>query len=240
LAQILIDLNYSNSRVRRSIQLNRMFRIRKCRLRLENLTRWSSAYLLLESVKRAFDGGLFDEFEPEEIPVTLETIEIYLQVLKPAYLFSIHFQGMNANISETIPSVLKLIQAYKKMKLTGEPKKLAKLIIKSIKHKFEYELNSHVYMAAAILKVNQLNTWIGRPFSKGYFTKGIESLKKCATRFLFINNEIEKQNQQNEQNSSQPVQNNKQPYSPALISPNTGFEEFVKSFFTEIMKHKLF
>ena len=53
---------------------------------------------------------------------------------------------MNANISETIPSVLKLIQAYKKMKLIGEPKKLAKLKIKSIKHKFEYELNSHVYI----------------------------------------------------------------------------------------------
>jgi len=51
-----------------------MFRNKKCRLRLENLTRWSSAYLLLESVKRALDGGLFDEFEPEEIPVTLETI----------------------------------------------------------------------------------------------------------------------------------------------------------------------
>jgi hypothetical protein len=101
------------------------------------------------------------------------------------------------------------------MKLTGEPKKLAKLIIKFIKHKFEYELNSHVYMAAAILKVNQLNTWIGRPFSKGYFLKGIESLKKCATRFLFINNTIEKQNQQNEQNSSQPAQNNEQPNSPA-------------------------
>ncbi len=31
------------------------------------LIRWSSAYLLLESVKRAFDGGLFDEFKPEEI-----------------------------------------------------------------------------------------------------------------------------------------------------------------------------
>jgi hypothetical protein len=70
-----------------------------------------------------------------------------------------------------------------------------------------------------------------RPFSKGYFSKGIESLKKCATRFLFINNEIEKQNQKNEQNLSQPVQNNEQPNSPALISPNTGFEEFVKIFF---------
>ena len=63
---------------------------------------------------------------------------------------------MNANIYETIPSVLKLIQANKTfIKLKGEPKKLAKLI-KAIKHKFEYELNSHIYMAAAILKFDQL------------------------------------------------------------------------------------
>jgi len=151
LAQILIDLNYSNSR---TIQLNRMFRITKCRLRLENLTRWSTAYLILESVKRAFDAGLFDEFETEEIRSSY--FEIYLQVSKACLLIFDHFQGINANIYETIPSVLKLIQAYKTMKLKGEPKKLAKLIIKAIKHKFEYELDSHVYMAAAILKFNQL------------------------------------------------------------------------------------
>jgi hypothetical protein len=68
-----------------------MFRIKKCRLRLENLTRWSSAYLILESVKRAFDAGLFDEFETEETedPVTLKFI---FKFLKHAYLFSIIFK----------------------------------------------------------------------------------------------------------------------------------------------------
>jgi hypothetical protein len=50
---------------------------------------------------------------------------------------------------------------------------------------------------------------------------------KCATRFLFISNE------QNEQNSGQQVQNNEQPNSPALISINTGFDEFVSQFFNE-------
>lgn len=46
-------LNQSNAHIRRSIQINRMFRLEKCRLRLENLTRWSSAYLMLETVKKA-------------------------------------------------------------------------------------------------------------------------------------------------------------------------------------------
>ncbi len=128
LAQILIDLNYSNSRARRSIQLNRMFRIKKFRLRLENLTRWSSAYLLLESVKRAFDAGLFDEFETERNSIQL--LWNLSSSSKACLLIFNHFQGINANIYKIIPSVLKLIQDNnnKTMKLKGEPKKLAKLI----------------------------------------------------------------------------------------------------------------
>lgn len=45
----LKKLNKSNSHVRRSIELNSIFKNNKCRLRLENNTRWSLAYLLLES-----------------------------------------------------------------------------------------------------------------------------------------------------------------------------------------------
>ena len=72
-----------------------MFRIAKSRLILENLTRWSSAFLLLESVKKAYENNLFDGMDAEQIRlVPLETIDIYLQILKPAYLFSIQFQRL--------------------------------------------------------------------------------------------------------------------------------------------------
>lgn len=64
LCQILRELNQSNSHVRKSIELTRVFSDKKCRLRLENLTRWSSAYLMLESVQKAYKKGflfiLFD------------------------------------------------------------------------------------------------------------------------------------------------------------------------------------
>lgn len=53
LCNILKELNKSNSTIRKTIELNRVFE--KSRLRLENLTRWSSAYLMLESVKNAYD-----------------------------------------------------------------------------------------------------------------------------------------------------------------------------------------
>ena len=58
LTGILKSLNQSNAHIRKSIELSRTFSEKKCRLRLENLTRWSSAYLMLESVKRAYDRGI--------------------------------------------------------------------------------------------------------------------------------------------------------------------------------------
>ena len=92
-------LNNANSSIRRSIALSRTFREKKCRLRLENKTRWSSAYLMLESVKRAYDRGAFSDVE---CPLSLETIELYLQILKPSYLLNIFFQSNHSSISDTI------------------------------------------------------------------------------------------------------------------------------------------
>ena len=84
--------------------MSRVFRKKKCRLRLENLTRWSSSYLLLESVKRAYDKNAFSEDDPEKkCPVELDEIEVYLQILKPAYIFSISMQKNNSTIADLIP-----------------------------------------------------------------------------------------------------------------------------------------
>ncbi len=57
----LKKLNLINTHIRKSIQLNKTFNKSKARLRLENVTRWSSAFLMLESVKKAYDKELFDE-----------------------------------------------------------------------------------------------------------------------------------------------------------------------------------
>ena len=56
LSDIIVDLNQANSRIRRSVCLRKLFRDRKSILRLENNTRWSSIFLMLESVKKAYDG----------------------------------------------------------------------------------------------------------------------------------------------------------------------------------------
>ncbi|RMZ93395.1 hypothetical protein BpHYR1_048736, partial [Brachionus plicatilis] len=55
LSNLLKDISVSNANFRRSIRISHTFREKKCRLRLQNLTRWYSAYLMIERVKRAYD-----------------------------------------------------------------------------------------------------------------------------------------------------------------------------------------
>lgn len=96
-------LNSCNVSIRRCIALSTTFREKKCRLRIENETRWYSAYLILESVKSAYDRGGFDDTKPElTCPVTLSTVELYLKILKPAYLFSVSLQDNRSSIAHTI------------------------------------------------------------------------------------------------------------------------------------------
>jgi hypothetical protein len=80
ICQIILRITRQNSHIRNCINLNRNFRINKTRLRLDNVTRWSSAYLVLKSVKKAFDKNLFDQDDPElRCPVT-KTVETYIKI----------------------------------------------------------------------------------------------------------------------------------------------------------------
>ena len=61
---------------------------------------------MLESIKRAYDRGAFNDNFPCDID--LKTTEIYLQILKQAYKLSIKFQKNSSNIADIIPNLLKL------------------------------------------------------------------------------------------------------------------------------------
>ncbi|CAF0713084.1 unnamed protein product [Brachionus calyciflorus] len=153
ICNIIRRINNSNSHIRRSINLNRSFRIKKCRLRLENLTRWGSAYMMLDSVKKAYSENLFDENNPD--------LNYSLEVLKPAYILNISFQNNHSSISDT---------------LIG-PKRLANILIRTISNKFAFELNSQIFQAAAVVKVSGIKIWVGQSWCENLFTKGIEALK---------------------------------------------------------------
>ncbi len=107
LTEIARKLNKSNARIKKIIKLSRVFRQKKCRLRLESKTRWSPFYLLLLSVKKAFDKGAFDQSDSGKCcPVSLSTIETYLQILKPLYLLNVSFQSDHSTIADVIPGTI--------------------------------------------------------------------------------------------------------------------------------------
>ena len=104
LTKIIQTLNRSNKHFKRVCKLSKIFRKKKCRLRLQGKKRWSLVYLILESTKRAFDRGAFIQDDPErKCPIPYEKIEMYLQILKPLYLLNISFQSNHSTIGDVIP-----------------------------------------------------------------------------------------------------------------------------------------
>jgi hypothetical protein len=127
-------------------------------------------------------------------PYSLETVEKYIQVLLPAYRFSLYMQQTGSPIGDVIPALLIMIQELEKLKINGDSvrgafKSLRDLLIKSFKKKFNYELNSQVYLVASVFSVSKLHLWYNRSFSKTYSLKGIESIVEVVSRFLPINKE---------------------------------------------------
>ena len=124
-----------------------------------NLTRWSSTYLVLESVKRAYDRGAFNEIKGL-CPVPLETVEIYLQIMKPAYDLSINLQYNDSTICDTLPSIYDLICTYETMIVGSEEKEFLELLVENIKLHFSYEMNSLIYKVKFCLKINHFLNYI--------------------------------------------------------------------------------
>ena len=145
---LLRKINKSNAHVRRSIQLTKTFKAKSCRLRLCNEIRWSNQYLVLESVKKAYDRGAFDNSIPEQTcPVTLAVVENYLKILKPAYMLNINLQYNSSTIMDTIPGVLKLIHDWENISRNSSeiPKNFCNHLIHFTRIKVDYELNSNLY-----------------------------------------------------------------------------------------------
>ncbi|CAF0799022.1 unnamed protein product [Brachionus calyciflorus] len=160
------------------------------RLRLENTTRWSSAYLMLESVLRAYSKNLFVSENPDlRCPVSGQNIEIYLQILKPAYILNINFQNNHSSIADTTIGVLKLLDTFRRMVLDPVPRRLANLLIQTINRKFEFEFE----LQSPIYQVSGLKMWVSEPWTNNLFTKGLSSLKNIGSKLLEVHNESENQ-----------------------------------------------
>ena len=102
--KIVQTLNKSNNHFKRVCKLSKIFRNKKCRLRVQGKQRWSLVYLILESTKRALDKKAFDQSDDEKrCPINVEKIETYLQILKPLYLLNISLQSNYSTIGDVLP-----------------------------------------------------------------------------------------------------------------------------------------
>jgi len=141
----LKKLNSLISCIRNSYNLDRVFQNLKCRLRLENNTRWGSAFLSLETIIRAV---IKNAIQVDELPIKLSRIETYFLILQPAYNLNISFQSNTCSIGDVIPALLSCLETYLDIEMTEKTaygKSLCKLLHNNIKKRFDFELNSYLY-----------------------------------------------------------------------------------------------
>jgi hypothetical protein len=208
LSSILRQLSRSNATVRNTISLNRFFKEHRFRLRLENPTRWGSAFLVLESVKRAYDRGAFAG--ELSCPIPLAKIEAYIKVLRPAYELSTTLQLDSSSICDVVPSLVNLMTYWDTLVVPEEPKALCYKLLAIIKIKFKYELSSPCYKAAPILKIASVKWWMDKPHGKKIISEGLHSLKAAYKLLCYHDKRAEE------------VEEPTPPVSPADSEPSTG------------------
>ena len=97
-------------------------------------------------VKKAYDRNVFDNITTA-LSVSIDKVELLLQILKPAYALNINFQSNRASIGDVIPKIANLIHIWQKSKtkLSIIGQQLRNLLVEEFETRFEYELNSKLY-----------------------------------------------------------------------------------------------
>jgi len=165
-----------------------IFHLKKNRLRGDNATRWSSAFLLLTCFQKAYKKGIFTQTNP--CTVSQAEIEFYIELLLPAYRFTLLHQRNKAQIGEVIPSVNLIIKKYEQFAKNDKKKKpFCEALIKHIKIKFDYELNSNIYAVAAYLDSTQISEWSNKSFATELKQKARNALPDIANEMLLTRDE---------------------------------------------------
>ena len=186
-SDLLSTLSRHASTIKKSIVLSNRHNKNKCKIHRQQFTRWSSSFMMLFSYLKSYKRCIFNDYN--KCPVSEEEIEKYIQILLPMYIFTNDIQSKTSNISCIIPSLLSIIYAnLDRMVLAdANQSEFRDNLIYFIKQKFEYEMNSKVYLVAAILNVETLAEWRDRSYAKAYFKKALDSIFEVTK--MFENNE---------------------------------------------------
>lgn len=153
LLEIYKSLSAANTSIRACIKENKIFRNLKCRPCIYQKTRWLGGQNLLFSAKKAYERGAFNG--DIKCPIKLDVIEMYIQVLMPAYLFTLGMEKNRSSIGDVIPAVLRLIHIWDKMEVNdAKVKELCFFLIHFTRIKYKYELESPVYQVRIVCLQN--------------------------------------------------------------------------------------
>ncbi|CAF1089479.1 unnamed protein product [Brachionus calyciflorus] len=183
-SKMLSQLSNYAATIRRSNINSLVFIEKKCKLRCENGTRWSSSYLMLESFYNAYEKGAFNN-NNNQCPFTKDKIISYLKILHPLYTFSILSQKTDWTIGDIIPSLcIMLNESLIVTNERGERKKLIEELNKAIHTRFDFEINSKIYLTAALLNISKLELWYIEEYGLEYRRRAIASFKETVAFFL--------------------------------------------------------
>lgn len=188
LSRVLRSLSKYAAKTKHSLSLIQTFNDNKSRLRLDNLTRWLSSFLMLYSFYKAYKKNSFPVKLP--CPVSLLVIEKYLLILLPAYQFNLIMQSSLSSIAEVVPSLMIMLSRWKRLQVDGVYKSLCNYLVQSFTHKFEYELHSPVYQVASLLNTSKIRYWYKRPDCIAIRRSAIEKLTDVYERLVIPSEHI--------------------------------------------------
>ncbi|RMZ94056.1 zinc finger BED domain-containing 1, partial [Brachionus plicatilis] len=159
-------------------------------------------------IEKKIQGVFFGE---HRCPVSQREIESYLQILLPIYVITNDIQLIFSNITSIVPYILTLVYGNLDRMVLNEysQDQFRKSIIRNIITKFDYELNSPIYLAAAVLNVGAVKAWSTRSYYKPYFEKGQkERANFQADSHINSHTNHRNNSQTNHQNNSQTYHQN--------------------------------
>jgi hypothetical protein len=140
---------------------------------------------MLESFHKAYLRNVFSN--ELSCPVSFEVIEIYLQILLPAFQFNfVNFvmQQTKSTIADVLPTLYIMLSKWKRMEMTGNYKSLCNNLIFSFKQKFKNEIESSVYTVASLLNVSKLHAWISQLDCLDIRKNSLSNILNVAKSFL--------------------------------------------------------
>lgn len=143
LPEFIKKLSTFASSIRNSISLSQMFSKANCRPKTENTTRWFSQFMVLQWAYRGNKKQLFGDLN---CPVDLNQVEIYLQILAPAYDLNLIFQRSDSSICEVLPNILNLKLQWSRMDVEdSHASELLYFLTHFLMEKFKFEFESPIY-----------------------------------------------------------------------------------------------